>query len=95
MSQEEFNLVISADKSFGDAARELLEYRELFYILAWRDFKVRYKQTVIGALWALLRPLLTMVVFTIIFGKIAGLEYKTAHDTRAIPLQRHQSFCRH
>ena len=73
LSQEKFDLVISADKSVGDAARELFEYRELFYILAWRDFKVRYKQTVIGALWALLRPLLTMVVFTIIFGKIAGL----------------------
>lgn len=73
MSREKFDLVISADKSLGDAARELFEYRELFYILAWRDFKVRYKQTVIGALWALLRPLLTMVVFTIIFGKIAGL----------------------
>jgi lipopolysaccharide transport system permease protein len=73
LSQEKFDLVISADKSVGDAARELFEYRELFYILAWRDFKVRYKQTVIGALWALLRPLLTMVVFTIVFGKIAGL----------------------
>ena len=45
----------------------------MFYFLAWRDLLVRYKQTVIGVAWALLRPFLTMVVFTVIFGKIAGL----------------------
>ena len=48
-------------------------YRELFYFLAWRDILVRYKQTAIGVLWALLRPLLTMIVFTIVFGKLAKL----------------------
>src|ERR1700676_5595007 len=53
--------------------RDLWNYRELFYVLAWRDLAVRYKQTVIGATWALIRPLLTMTVFTIIFGRIAGL----------------------
>jgi lipopolysaccharide transport system permease protein len=53
--------------------RDLWRYRELFYILAWRDLAVRYKQTVIGVAWALIRPLLTMVVFTVIFGKIAKL----------------------
>jgi lipopolysaccharide transport system permease protein len=53
--------------------RDLWRFRELFYILAWRDVKVRYKQTVIGLLWSILRPLLTMVVFTIIFSKIAKL----------------------
>jgi lipopolysaccharide transport system permease protein len=53
--------------------RELWQYRELFRVLAWRDVAVRYKQTVIGAAWALIRPLLTMVVFTIIFGKFANL----------------------
>jgi lipopolysaccharide transport system permease protein len=53
--------------------RDLWRYRELFRVLAWRDISVRYKQTVIGAAWAVLRPFLTMVVFTIIFGKIAGL----------------------
>lgn len=52
---------------------ELWRYRELFRVLAWRDLSVRYKQTVIGALWALLRPVLTMLVFTIIFGRIAKL----------------------
>jgi len=53
--------------------RDLWRYRELFYVLAWRDLSVRYKQTVIGAAWALIRPVLTMVVFTVIFGKIAKL----------------------
>jgi lipopolysaccharide transport system permease protein len=53
--------------------RDLWRYRELFRVLAWRDISVRYKQTVIGATWALIRPFMTMVVFTIIFGKIAKL----------------------
>jgi homopolymeric O-antigen transport system permease protein len=53
--------------------RDLWHYRELFYVLAWRDIAVRYKQTVIGAAWALIRPILTMVVFTVIFGRIAKL----------------------
>jgi lipopolysaccharide transport system permease protein len=53
--------------------RDLWHYRELFAILAWRDVAVRYKQTVIGVAWAVVRPLLTMVVFTIVFGKLAGL----------------------
>ena len=53
--------------------RDLWQYRELFYVLAWRDVSVRYKQTIIGLAWALIRPLLTMVVFTIVFGKLAKL----------------------
>jgi lipopolysaccharide transport system permease protein len=53
--------------------RELWQYRELFRVLAWRDVAVRYKQTVIGVAWALIRPFLTMVVFTVIFGKLANL----------------------
>jgi lipopolysaccharide transport system permease protein len=52
---------------------ELWRYRELFQVLAWRDLSVRYKQTVIGALWAVIRPFLTMVIFTIVFGRIAKL----------------------
>jgi len=52
---------------------DLWRYRELFLILAWRDVAVRYKQTVIGVTWALLRPFITMVVFTVIFGRLAGL----------------------
>jgi lipopolysaccharide transport system permease protein len=60
--------------------RELWEYRELLYFLVWRDVKVRYKQTVLGAAWAILQPLMTMAVFTIFFGRLAkvgsdGLPY--------------------
>jgi lipopolysaccharide transport system permease protein len=53
--------------------RDLWRYRELFRVLAWRDLTVRYKQTVVGAAWAVIRPLLTMIVFTVIFGRIAKL----------------------
>jgi lipopolysaccharide transport system permease protein len=53
--------------------KDLWQYRELFYFLTWRDIKVRYKQTVLGAAWAILQPFLTMVVFSIFFGKLAKL----------------------
>ena len=53
--------------------RDLWRYRELFQVLAWRDFTVRYRQTVIGLAWAVIRPVLTMVIFTVIFGKVAKL----------------------
>ena len=53
--------------------RDLLPYRELFRVLAWRDLAVRYKQTVIDAAWAIIRPFITMIVFAIIFGRIAKL----------------------
>jgi lipopolysaccharide transport system permease protein len=53
--------------------RDVWEYRELLYFLVWRDVKVRYKQTALGAAWAILQPLMTMVVFTIFFGKLAGV----------------------
>ncbi|HEX5019643.1 MAG TPA: ABC transporter permease [Candidatus Binatia bacterium] len=52
---------------------ELWEYRELLYFLAWRDIKVRYKQTVLGAAWAIIQPFFTMVVFSIFFGRLAGI----------------------
>jgi lipopolysaccharide transport system permease protein len=52
---------------------ELWQYRELLYFLVWRDLKVRYKQTLIGAVWAILQPLTSMVIFTIVFGKFAGI----------------------
>ncbi|MFZ5994940.1 MAG: ABC transporter permease [Thermodesulfobacteriota bacterium] len=57
---------------------ELWRYRELFGFLTWRDVLVRYKQTVLGVLWAVLQPLLTMVIFTVIFGKLAKLPSKGA-----------------
>jgi lipopolysaccharide transport system permease protein len=53
--------------------RDLWRYRELFFVLAWRDVAVRYKQTIIGLAWALLQPFLTMVVFTVVFGKLAKM----------------------
>ncbi|SRR6266511_5124895 len=53
--------------------REMWEYRELLYFLAWRDIKVRYKQTVLGAAWAIIQPFFTMVVFSIFFGELAGI----------------------
>ena len=52
---------------------ELWEYRELLYFLAWRDIKVRYKQTVLGAAWAIIQPFLTMVIFSLIFGRLAKI----------------------
>lgn len=60
--------------------RQLWEFRELLTILVWRDLKVRYKQTVLGAAWAILQPFLTMVVFSIFFGKLAGLGNKLPGD---------------
>lgn len=66
-------LIIEPGRSEKNYWADLWRYRELFLILAWRDVAVRYKQTIIGVVWALLRPLLTMVVFTVIFGKVAKL----------------------
>jgi lipopolysaccharide transport system permease protein len=66
-------IVIEAGRTEGHYWRDLWQYRELFRVLAWRDVAVRYKQTVIGAAWAVIRPFLTMVVFTVIFGKLANL----------------------
>ncbi len=56
---------------------EIWRFRELLYFLAWRDIKVRYKQTVMGAAWAVLQPFMTMIVFTIFFGRLGGLDTKT------------------
>jgi lipopolysaccharide transport system permease protein len=66
-------IVIEAGRTERHYWRDLWRYRELFRVLAWRDLAVRYKQTVIGVLWALIRPFLTTVVFTVIFGRIARL----------------------
>lgn len=66
-------LILEPGRTEKNYWRDLWRYRELFYFLAWRDILVRYKQTVIGIAWAVIRPLLTMIVFTIIFGRIAKL----------------------
>jgi lipopolysaccharide transport system permease protein len=66
-------LIIEAGRQDRHYWQDLWRYRELFLVLAWRDFAVRYKQTAIGVMWALIRPLLTVFIFTVIFGKIAKL----------------------
>ncbi len=66
-------LVIEAGRAERQYWRDLWRYRELFYFLAWRDILVRYKQTAIGVAWAVLRPLLTTIILTVIFGRIAHL----------------------
>ena len=66
-------LIIEAGRAERRYWADLWRYRELFYFLAWRDLLVRYKQTVIGVAWAVIRPVLTMIVFTIIFSRVAKL----------------------
>ena len=66
-------VVIETGRSDRHYWLNLWRYRELFQALAWRDLSVRYKQTAIGVMWALIRPFLTMVVITIVFGRIAKL----------------------
>lgn len=66
-------LIIEAGRTEAHYWRDLWRYRDLFYFLAWRDVLVRYKQTFIGVLWAVLRPFLTMMVFVLIFSRVAGL----------------------
>lgn len=69
----EYSLIIEADRVERNYWKDLWRYRELFYFLAWRDILVRYKQTTIGIAWSVIRPFLTMIVFTLVFGKIAKL----------------------
>ena len=66
-------LVIEAGRGEGQYWRDLWRYRELFYFLVWRDILVRYKQTLVGASWALIRPVLTMTVLSIVFGTLAKM----------------------
>lgn len=66
-------LILEPGRAERQYWRDLWHFRELFYFLAWRDLLVRYKQTVIGMAWALVRPLLTVAALTVTFGKIAGL----------------------
>jgi lipopolysaccharide transport system permease protein len=70
--------------------RELWEYRELFYFLVWRDIKVRYKQTALGAAWAVIQPLFTVVIFSVFFGRLAkipsdGIPYPLFSFTALVP----------
>lgn len=73
MNNNNFDLVIEPNKTTADLFKELLRYKELFAFLAWRDILIRYKQTVIGVAWSVIRPLISMVVFTFVFGRVAKL----------------------
>jgi lipopolysaccharide transport system permease protein len=73
MSQRDTTLIIEPGLTKRNYWRDLWRHRELFYILAWRDVAVRYKQTVVGVAWALVQPFIAMVVFTLIFGRLAKL----------------------
>jgi lipopolysaccharide transport system permease protein len=71
---ENYSKLIEPPKSWVPInLKELCRYRELLFFLTWRDIKVRYKQTALGAAWAVLQPLLTMVIFSIVFGRLAKL----------------------
>ncbi len=85
-------ITIKAGHTESHYWKDLWRYRELFYFLAWRDLLVRYKQTVIGILWAVLRPLLAMLALTLVFGKIAklpsgGVPYSILVFTALLPWQ--------
>jgi lipopolysaccharide transport system permease protein len=91
-SQPEEILIEPAKGWFDLDLRDLWRYRELLYFLTWRDIKVRYKQTVLGAAWAVLQPLLTMLVFSVIFGYLArlpsdGIPYPVFTYTALLPWQ--------
>jgi lipopolysaccharide transport system permease protein len=72
-SENKYELIIEANKSKLHYWKDIWAYRELFYFLAWKDILVRYKQTVIGIAWSVIRPFLTMIVLTVVFGNIAKL----------------------
>lgn len=74
MSTYADELIIEAGAGEKNYWKDIWRYRELFYILSWRDIKVRYKQTVIGGAWSILRPVLTTIIFTFVFSRIANLE---------------------
>jgi lipopolysaccharide transport system permease protein len=86
------DLVIEAGRTEGQYWKDVWRYRDLFYFLAWRNILVRYKQTVVGAAWTVLRPLVTMVVLTIVFGRLAkmpsgGVPYPILVFTAMLPWQ--------
>jgi lipopolysaccharide transport system permease protein len=70
VSKTNNTIVLEAGKSDREYFKDLWRYRELFYVLAWRDVSVRYKQTAIGVAWAIVRPALSTLVFTVVFGKL-------------------------
>jgi lipopolysaccharide transport system permease protein len=88
-----FEVYIEPGRAERNYWKDLWRYRELFYILSWRDIKVRYKQTIIGVVWSVLRPFLTMLIFTFVFGEIAkfpapdGIKYSLLVFAGLLPWQ--------
>lgn len=92
MKESDFDIILEPKKKHSRYWRELWEYRELFFFLSWRDILVRYKQTVIGVAWAVIRPLLTMLVLVVIFGKLGkfpseGVPYAILVFSAMLPWQ--------
>src|SRR5512143_1780951 len=89
----DMHLIIEPPRGWeGIELRDLWRYRELLFFLTWRDVKVRYKQTALGVAWAILQPLLTMVIFSLIFGQLAklpsdGVPYPVFTFTALLPWQ--------
>src|SRR6058998_2037048 len=89
--ESQSSLIIRPPKGWASIGfKELWEYRELLYFLTWRDIKVRYKQTVLGAAWAIIQPFFTMVVFSLFFGQLAkipsdGVPYPIFSYTALVP----------
>lgn len=69
----DFDLIIEPNRTTSDFLYELVQFRELFVFMALRDILVRYKQTIVGVAWSVIRPLLSMIIFTVIFGRVAKL----------------------
>lgn len=91
-NQPQYDLIIEAGQTEIHYWKDIWRYRELFYFLAWRDILVRFKQTSIGVMWAIIRPLLTMIVFVFIFGKLAkfpsnGVPYPVFVFSAMLPWQ--------
>jgi lipopolysaccharide transport system permease protein len=74
MTKPQFRLTIVPNKVEQHYWQDIFRYKELFYMLSWRDLKVRYKQTILGVAWSIVRPLLTMIIFTLVFSKAANLK---------------------
>ena len=73
LSDNPLVLIEAEDESSTLDLRELWAYRELLYVLTWRDIKIRYKQTLLGATWAIIQPLFAMLLFTLLFGRLARM----------------------
>lgn len=83
-------MIGAEDSSITSKVAELWQYRELFYFLVWRDVKVRYAQSILGIGWAIIQPLFPMIIFTVVFGRVArissdGIPYALFSYTALVP----------